>query len=168
MSENEQIIVLVSDKGDSGHGEITVVEDFAKAERLMEALIEAGFEQDRIHVFRGKRSEFAVSQRPVVNFADGEPRSPAEARPTAPQPKARVTPAVESAPAAAPAEKEPAVAEPAANAEPKPQAAPVKPQQARKEPAADNGTGPAEESAEQPEAEEAGEPVKFSSLFRSA
>lgn len=154
MSENEQIIVLVSDKADSGHGEITVVEDFAKAERLMEALIEAGFEQDRIHVFRGKRSEFAVSQRPVVNFADGEPRSPVEARPAAPQPKARVTPAVEAAPAV----------EPAAKAE----ASAAKPQQTRKESVADNGTGSAEESAEQPEAEEAGEPVKFSSLFRSA
>ena len=47
---SEKIIVLVSDKGDSKHGEISVLNDPQKAERLVETLLEAGFEAERIKV----------------------------------------------------------------------------------------------------------------------
>jgi len=63
---NEKIIVLVTDRGDSKHGEISVVDDPHRAEKLVETLLEAGFERDRIRVFAGRQSDFEVSQRPVV------------------------------------------------------------------------------------------------------
>jgi len=63
---SEKVIVLVSDRGDSRHGEISIIDDPRKAEKLVETLLEAGFEQDRIHVFAGRESDFQVSQRPVV------------------------------------------------------------------------------------------------------
>lgn len=70
---SESIIILVSDKGDSKHGEISVLDDPHKAERLVETLLEAGFEAERIKVFTGRPSEFQVSQRPVVALVgDGE------------------------------------------------------------------------------------------------
>ncbi len=46
-------IVLVADRDDAKHGEITVVDDLRKAERLVETLLEAGFNQERIQVFVG-------------------------------------------------------------------------------------------------------------------
>ncbi len=70
---SEKIIVLVSDRDDNKHGEVSVLDDPAKAERLVETLIEAGFDQDRIRVFSGRQSEFQISQRPVVALvAEGE------------------------------------------------------------------------------------------------
>lgn len=49
-----------------------------KAERLVETLLEAGFEQERIRVFAGSQSDFEVSQRPVVALVgegeEGEPQ----------------------------------------------------------------------------------------------
>jgi hypothetical protein len=75
---SEKIVVLVSDRGDSRHGEISIVEDPRKAEKLVETLLEAGFEEGRIHVFAGRESDFQVSQRPVVALVDegeeGEPQ----------------------------------------------------------------------------------------------
>ena len=62
---NEKIIVLVSDRGDSKHGEISVLDDPRKAERLVETLLEAGFAEDRIRVFTGQASEFEVNHRPI-------------------------------------------------------------------------------------------------------
>lgn len=74
---SEKIIVLVSDRGDSKHGEISVLDDPHKAEKLVETLLEAGFEQERIRVFAGSQSDFQVSQRPVVALvADGEEEGP--------------------------------------------------------------------------------------------
>jgi hypothetical protein len=74
---SEKIIVLVSDKGDSRHGEVSVLDDPQKAERLVETLLEAGFEPDRIRVFAGRASEFQVSHRPVVALmAEGEEGEP--------------------------------------------------------------------------------------------
>ena len=55
---SEKIIVLVSDRGDSKHGEVSVLDDPQKAERLVETLLEAGFEPERIRVFTGRASEF--------------------------------------------------------------------------------------------------------------
>lgn len=75
---SEKIIVLVSDPGDSKHGEISVLDDPHKAERLVETLLEAGFEEGRIQVFTGRESDFQVSQRPVVALlgedGEGEPQ----------------------------------------------------------------------------------------------
>jgi len=74
---SEKIIVLVSDRGDSRHGEISIIDDPRKAEKLVETLLEAGFEQDRIHVFAGRESDFQVSQRPVVALmGEGEQGEP--------------------------------------------------------------------------------------------
>ena len=88
---SEKIIVLVSDRGDSKHGEISIVDDPRKAEKLVETLLEAGFEQDRIHVFAGRASDFQVSQRPVVALVgEGEEEEPrvgvAEQEAAAPEP----------------------------------------------------------------------------------
>jgi hypothetical protein len=140
VNENtgEKIIVLVSDRGDSKHGEISVVDEPRKAEKLVETLLEAGFEQERIHVFSGRESEFQVSQRPVVALVgDGEEE---EAQPTV------VTP-------------EPALAEPVPDLE---RTATASGQE-------DGGDGAEAETEEEvPATAEAGAPVKFSSLFRSA
>ena len=67
----ETIIVLVSDKDDSKHGEISILDDPQKAERLVETLLEAGFDESRIRVFNGRSSEFQVNHRPVVALVDG-------------------------------------------------------------------------------------------------
>ena len=80
---SEKIIVLVTDRGDSKHGEVSVLDDPQKAERLVETLLEAGFEPERIHVFAGRASEFQVSHRPVVALmAEGE-EDEGQARPQA-------------------------------------------------------------------------------------
>jgi len=63
-----QIIVLVMDRGDPKHGEITVLDATDKAERLIETLLEAGFEQERIRVFAGNDIPMKVSYRPVVEI----------------------------------------------------------------------------------------------------
>ena len=72
---SETYIVMVADREDRKHGEISVLEDAEAAERLVETLLEAGFEPSRIRVFRGRASEFAISQRPVVALVgdEGEP-----------------------------------------------------------------------------------------------
>ena len=127
----EKIIVLVSDRGDRKHGEISIVDDLRKAEKLVETLLEAGFEEERIHVFTGKESGFEVSQRPVVALVgEGEEEPQVE---------------MEEQPRAA--------AEPAPNA--------VEPESGDRE-------GEESETEEVPVAAEAGAPVRFSSLFRSA
>ena len=44
---SEAVIVVVSDLDDAKHGEINVVENLQKAARLVETLLEAGFDQTR-------------------------------------------------------------------------------------------------------------------------
>lgn len=150
----EKIIVLVSDKGDGKHGEISVLDDPQKAERLVEALLEAGFEEDRIHVFSGKASGFQVSHRPVVALVtEGEEReSP---------------PAMEIA-GREPVGEEPAIETPVAPVKAKvtAEAKPAVPQTL----ASKTGDEPPEEMDEEQEEADAPEAktVKFSSLFRSA
>ena len=96
---SEKIIILVSDRGDSKHGEVSVLDDPQKAERLVETLLEAGFEPERIRVFAGRASEFQVSHRPVVALmAEGE-EGEVQAQPQAA--------AEEPAPVTATAESEP-------------------------------------------------------------
>jgi hypothetical protein len=72
------VIVMVSDREDGRRGEITVAEDPRTAAHLVETLLEAGFEQDRIKLFSGNETEIRVSTRPVVALVDDE-----EPRPTA-------------------------------------------------------------------------------------
>ncbi len=158
---DEKIIVLVSDRDDSKHGEISVLDDPRKAEQLVETLLEAGFEQERIRVFTGKSGEFQVSHRPVVALtADGEE---GELQPAAGivsrgdesrKEKAREAP-VEVAPALGAAAEKPPVGQTAAAAE-------VTESEAQEQPAGGEG-----EEEDVPETAEAA-PIKFSSLFRSA
>jgi len=135
---SEKIIVLVSDRGDSKHGEVSVLDDPQKAERLVETLLEAGFEPERIRVFSGRASEFQVSHRPVVALmAEGEEGEP--------QPQAE-SPAEQTAPVTARAKAT---------------------RQAEAAPQAEAGAETGEEEAVAAGAEMAA-PVRFSSLFRSA
>lgn len=67
------VIVMVSDREDGRRGEITVAEDPRTAAHLVETLLEAGFEQDRIKLFSGTETEIRVSSRPVVALVDDEP-----------------------------------------------------------------------------------------------
>ncbi len=72
-----KMIVLVADRDDPRHGEVTVLADGRKAERLVETLLEAGFERERIRIFSGAELDVQVTQRPVVSLvADGAAGSP--------------------------------------------------------------------------------------------
>ncbi len=62
------VIILVSDPDDPKHGQVTVVDDPFKAERIVETLLEAGYERERFRVFSGKENELRVSYRPVVSL----------------------------------------------------------------------------------------------------
>ncbi len=162
---DETIIVLVSDKDDSKHGEISILDDPQKAERLVETLLEAGFDERRIRVFNGRSSEFEVNHRPVVALVDGS--SEGTRRPAA-EGKSRKGKAEE--PAAAVESRDDKVEEPAAQAERREgkaeeRAAEVAVAQSRiQEPPEDEMT----EEEEAPATVENAAPVRFSSLFRSA
>ncbi len=148
---SEKIIVLVCDKGDSKHGEISMLDDPQKAERLVETLLEAGFEADRIRVFAGRTSEFQISHRPVVALVDEHEEG---AQPSAAKGGSR---GVESR---QPAPKQPPDEEPAA-------AASVIESGAQEEAAVET-TAVETKGGKQSPAAEMATPVRFSSLFRSA
>jgi predicted signal transduction protein with EAL and GGDEF domain len=63
-----QVILLVADPKDAGHGEVKVFDDPQEAERMIETLLEAGLEPERFRVFTGAETEIAVSYRPVVDL----------------------------------------------------------------------------------------------------
>ena len=65
-------IIVVTDIDDEKHGEISIVDDIKRAERLVETLIEAGFDRERIRVFSGSELDVQVSNRPVVSLGKGE------------------------------------------------------------------------------------------------
>ena len=65
-----RLIVLVADRGDPKHGEIVVVDTTAEAERLVETLLDAGFDRERVRVFSGTEMEAQVSQRPKVELVE--------------------------------------------------------------------------------------------------
>ncbi len=75
-----RVIVLVADRNDPRHGEITIRDNTAEAERLVETLLEAGIEQDRIRVFAGGEMDAQVTHRPVVALVVDEVRGSTEAR----------------------------------------------------------------------------------------
>ena len=63
---SNKTIVMVSDLDDAGHGAIHVLSNSREGARLVETLLEAGFEQDRIRVFAGEEMEMQITHRPVV------------------------------------------------------------------------------------------------------
>jgi len=75
---SDQVMVIVSDLDNGKQAEINVVESVPKAARLIETLLEAGFDQARIRVFVGGEMGMQVRQRPVVALvADNENPEPA-------------------------------------------------------------------------------------------
>jgi hypothetical protein len=74
-----KFIVLVADRDDPKHGEIVVVDTTAEAERLVETLLDAGFDRERVRVFTGTEMEAQVSQRPKVELVEGGLDEPAPA-----------------------------------------------------------------------------------------
>ena len=74
-----KFIVLVADRDDPKHGEIVVVDTTAEAERLVETLLEAGFDRERVRVFTGTEMEAQVSQRPKVELVERGLDEPAPA-----------------------------------------------------------------------------------------
>ncbi len=68
------VIVLIADRDDPKRGEITTLDDIREAERLIERLLEEGFEQERLRVFGGAEMGMRVTQKPVVALGgDDEP-----------------------------------------------------------------------------------------------
>jgi hypothetical protein len=98
------VIVMVSDREDGRRGEITVADDPRTAAHLVETLLEAGFEQDRIKLFSGAETEIRVSTRPVVALVDDESPAPARRQIAPDQAKSRSHPEAEQL--AAPREEE--------------------------------------------------------------
>ena len=64
-----KIILLVSESNDSTFGEVIVLDEIRKAECAIEALLEAGFEQERVRVFTGPEINIQVTYRPLVVLA---------------------------------------------------------------------------------------------------
>ena len=67
-----KVIVFVADGGDQRFGEVSVFDSSGEAERLLETLLEAGYDRQRIRVFSGAEMEARVSQRPVVALVTGD------------------------------------------------------------------------------------------------
>jgi hypothetical protein len=75
-------LVVVYEQNDEKRGEITFVENAQKAARLVETLLEAGFERDRIRIFTGSEMSMQVTHRPVVALVD-DGNSPSQTSETA-------------------------------------------------------------------------------------
>ena len=75
-----KVIVLIEDRQDSSHGGITVLESTEEGERLVETLLETGFEAERIRVFYGDEIQPQITQKPAVRLLleenGAEPTSP--------------------------------------------------------------------------------------------
>ena len=67
---SDKFVLVVSDEKDDEHGEISVLDSANETERLVETLLEAGFDQERIRVLAGSEAEFLTAYRPVVRFID--------------------------------------------------------------------------------------------------
>ena len=66
----DKFVLVVSDESERKHGEISVLDTAHETERLVETLLEAGFDQERILVFTGSEAEFVTTSRPVVSLAE--------------------------------------------------------------------------------------------------
>ena len=67
-----KVIVFVAGRGDRRFGEVNVFDSSGEAERLLQTLLEAGYDWQRIRVFSGAEMEARVSQRPVVALVTGD------------------------------------------------------------------------------------------------
>ena len=67
-----QVLVLVADRDDRNLTEITVLDKRADAERLLQTLLEAGIEQQRIRIFSGTELHAQVTLKPVVTLDVGD------------------------------------------------------------------------------------------------
>lgn len=74
-----QLVVFVADQDDPRRGEVTVLDDPRKAERLLETLLEAGFERERIRIFHAAELEMEVKHRLVVSLVADAARESAAA-----------------------------------------------------------------------------------------
>ena len=77
---SDKFVLVVSDENDRKRGEISVPDTAQETERLVETLLEAGFDQERIRVFTGSEAEFVTTYRPVVSLADEANRTTEPAR----------------------------------------------------------------------------------------
>ncbi len=78
---SDKFVLVVSDENDrKRRGEISVLDTAHETERLVETLLEAGFDQERIRVFTGSEAEFVTTYRPVVSLADEANRTTEPAR----------------------------------------------------------------------------------------
>jgi hypothetical protein len=97
------VIVMVSDLDDGSHGEIKILDGPEQAARFVEALLDSGFEQERVRVFGVNEFQMLVHKRPVVSLI-GAASGRQEAAPKEDEEPAAPTPAGrEQARAAAPA-----------------------------------------------------------------
>ena len=67
---SEKFVLVVSDENERKRGEISVLDTAHETERLVQTLLEAGFEQERIRVYTGSEAEFATTYRPLVSLCD--------------------------------------------------------------------------------------------------
>ncbi len=67
---SDKFVLVVSDEKDDKHGEVSVLDSAHETERLVETLLEAGFDQERIRVLAGSEAEFLTTYHPVVGFID--------------------------------------------------------------------------------------------------
>ena len=67
---SDKFVLVVSDEKDEKYGEVSVLDSAHETERLVETLLEAGIDQERIRVLTGSEAEFATTYRPVVALTD--------------------------------------------------------------------------------------------------
>ena len=67
-----KVIVFVENSGDQRFGEVSVLDTAGEAERLLETLLDAGYDRQRIRVFSGAEMEARVSHRPTVALVSGD------------------------------------------------------------------------------------------------
>ena len=82
---SDKFVLVVSDEKDGKHGEISVLDSAHETQRLVETLLEAGIEQDRIRVLEGSQAEFVTVYRPVVNLIDEANQTAERDRPASDQ-----------------------------------------------------------------------------------
>jgi hypothetical protein len=72
-----KVLVLVADRDNPKHAEITVLDDRAEAERLFETLLEAGIAQEQIRIFSAAELQAQVTHHLVVALDGGDQQVPA-------------------------------------------------------------------------------------------
>ena len=82
---SNKFLLVASDESDRKQGEISVLDAAHETERLVETLLEAGLDQERIRVFTGSEAEFVTTYRPVVSLADETNQTTAPVRPESDQ-----------------------------------------------------------------------------------